>query len=158
MTFLKILQVSTLSIGLASPAMAQRDTIKAMILSALCKVDTTVVWTIQAEKRISISWIDCELGSIELNDKRLYNEVEAVLKENSKYKNASIIVLGREIKPNHKFSIDTSPYTEKFILKIDFNHKDGSSSTTIFYIYTEKRWLTKTSNVDANTRLNGNQK
>jgi hypothetical protein len=69
------------------------------------------------------------------------------MKENSQYKNMYVIILWRELKENHKISMDSSPYSDIYNIKVDFNEKSGMASTTIYYTYDssngtlKKKWI-----------------
>lgn len=97
----------------------------------LCLDDSIPGWVTPDGIKIILSW-NC-------TDIRKINGLEKALNDlwnnNTHYKNMNVIILWQEHKKNHTLSMDTSPFTDWYLIKIDFNDKSGMSSTTNEYIY-----------------------
>lgn len=112
----------------------------AQIINNIICLNENIPWgKIPADAKIVISGKCEDISQIEGLNKAL----DILMEENSQYKNMYVLILWRELKKNHKMTIDSSPYTDVYYIKVDFNEKSGMSSTTKEYIYTSKSWILK---------------
>lgn len=103
----------------------------ARVNQILCIDDSKPGWKIPNDAKIIISWNCEDISQIHGLSKAL----DSLMSENSQYKNIFVLVLERELKKNHTITPDSSPYTDTYIIKIDFNEKDDMSSLTKEYTY-----------------------
>lgn len=136
-TFQKISAAAVLGIsGLAT----HYHLANAQIINNIICLDDSVPWgKIPTDTKIVISGNCKDISQIEGLDKTL----DTLMEKNSQYKNIYIIILWRELKKNHKINIDSSPYTDVYYIKVDFNEKSGMSSITKEYIYSSKSGILK---------------
>lgn len=136
-TFQKISAAAVLGIsGLAT----HYHLANAQIINNIICLDDSVPWgKIPTDTKIVISGNCKDISQIEGLDKAL----DTLMEKNSQYKNIYIIILWRELKKNHKINIDSSPYTDVYYIKVDFNEKSGMSSITKEYIYSSKSGILK---------------
>ena len=115
-----------------------------MINNIICLDESNPWGKIPTDTKIVISGNCEDISEI----KGLNKSLDILMEENSQYKNMYVLILWRELKKNHKMTIDSSPYTDIYYIKIDFNEKSGTSSTTKEYAYNSKsgilkeKWLT----------------
>ena len=153
MKVISVLKWAILSIALSTPGIAQNK-IEQDVASILCR---GTPWDIQGKipsHKIVIFGTICEA---KWDDRKLYAEIEKIIKTHPHYSQA-VLYVDRESKTNHRFSMNETPYTDSFIIKIDFNHISGNKSTSKWYLYNVSKWLAEISNIEANTRIHGAQK
>jgi hypothetical protein len=97
----------------------------------LCLDDATPGWTIPKGNKIILSGKCNDIEKIP----GLYKTLSDLWDKNPQYKNMYVIIQWQELKKNHILTTETSPYTDWYNIKIDFNDKSGMSSTTKEYIY-----------------------
>lgn len=136
-TFQKISATAVLGIsGLA----AHNHLAHAQMINNIICLNESVPWgKIPTDTKIVISGNCEDISKIEGLNKAL----NILMEENSHYKNMYVLILWRELKKNHKMTIDSSPYTDIYYIKVDFNEKSGISSTTKEYIYNSKSGILK---------------